>query len=222
MNGIHGKQKSESAPDASPLIGIVKRCTKCEIIKSINDFYEKPRRKKRGHGSWCKECLRKQARINRINNNIKYIDRDRQYRETNKESVRRSYRKAKNKFRSTINGRLHGRISTAIRESIIKKAKQGRKWENLVGYTANDLRIHLEKLFLPGMTWDNYRKWQIDHIIPVSAFNFKTPDDMDFKKCWALRNLRPLWAVENIKKGNKLSKPFQPSLLLKIAQPTCR
>ncbi|HPG52320.1 MAG TPA: hypothetical protein PLL11_17220 [Spirochaetota bacterium] len=67
------------------------------------------------------------------------------------------------------------------------------------------------------MTWENISKWHIDHIIPVSAFNFNSPDDIDFKRCFALNNLRPLWAVENIKKGWRINKPFQPSLLLPVA-----
>jgi hypothetical protein len=67
------------------------------------------------------------------------------------------------------------------------------------------------------MSWENYGKWHIDHRIPIDAFNFTCPEDIDFTQCWALRNLRPLWAVDNIKKSNKLEKPFQPSLLLRVS-----
>jgi 5-methylcytosine-specific restriction endonuclease McrA len=64
------------------------------------------------------------------------------------------------------------------------------------------------------MTWKNYGKeWQIDHIIPISAFNFTSFKHIDFKKCWSLRNLRPLWSQENNSKSNKLDKSFQPSFL---------
>jgi len=63
------------------------------------------------------------------------------------------------------------------------------------------------------MTWDNYGKWHIDHVIPTSVFNFEKPEDDDFKRCWSLQNLQPLWALDNIKKGNKLEKPFQPKLI---------
>jgi 5-methylcytosine-specific restriction endonuclease McrA len=68
------------------------------------------------------------------------------------------------------------------------------------------------------MTWGNYGRhgWHIDHRIPISAFNFKAPTDIDFKKCWALSNLQPLWSHENQKKYNKLLKPFQPSLNLQL------
>jgi len=101
-------------------------------------------------------------------------------------------------------------ISQSIRHYL--KGKNGRTWVDLLEYTPEQLRSHIEKRFKPGMSWDNYGKWHLDHIIPVSAFNFQTPNDIDFKRCWALKNLRPLWARENISKGNKLERPFQPSL----------
>jgi len=85
-----------------------------------------------------------------------------------------------------------------------KSAKRG-SWYTLVGYTAEELRDHLERQFLPGMTWDNRGigegKWHIDHIVPVSAFNYDSPDHPDFKACWALTNLRPMWGSDNIRKS---------------------
>ena len=62
------------------------------------------------------------------------------------------------------------------------------------------------------MSWENMDEWHIDHIIPKSAFNFETYKDMDFKRCWSLSNLQPLWAGENSRKHNHLEKAFQPSL----------
>jgi hypothetical protein len=55
------------------------------------------------------------------------------------------------------------------------------------------------------MTWDNYGEWHIDHIKPISSFTFETCDDEQFKECWSLENLQPMWGVENIKKGNKIN-----------------
>lgn len=88
----------------------------------------------------------------------------------------------------------------------IRQAKNGRKWEELVGYTIDELRNHIENLFAEGMTWERFMNGEIhiDHKIPVSSFNFSCPEDEDFKKCWALNNLQPMWAVDNIKKSNKI------------------
>jgi hypothetical protein len=112
--------------------------------------------------------------------------------------------------------RLDGAVSRAIRARIAKGSKRRAKWETLVGYSINQLMAHLERQFLPGMTWENYglRGWHIDHIVPLSAFNYETPDHIDFKRAWALSNLRPLWARDNISKGGRLSAPFQPSLAI--------
>ena len=58
---------------------------------------------------------------------------------------------------------------------------------------------HIEDNFKNGMSWDNYGEWHIDHIRPISSF----PVDAKPSEVNALSNLRPLWANENISKGNK-------------------
>ncbi|MFH1762494.1 MAG: HNH endonuclease, partial [bacterium] len=70
--------------------------------------------------------------------------------------------------------------------------------------------------FTNGMAWKNYGEWHVDHIIPRSVFNYEKAEDVDFKRCWALDNLQPLWGIENISKGNKLDADFQPALLLEV------
>ena len=72
--------------------------------------------------------------------------------------------------------------------------------KNLLGYSIQELKEHLEAQFEDWMTWDNLgltakelkQTWQIDHIKPVNTFNITSTDCEDFKKCWALENLRPL------------------------------
>lgn len=63
--------------------------------------------------------------------------------------------------------------------------------------------LHLERQFLPGMSWDNMSEWHIDHILPRVMFHYETSADPGFSECWALTNLRPLWAKDNIDKGGK-------------------
>lgn len=85
----------------------------------------------------------------------------------------------------------------------LKDGKAGRPWESLVGYSTDELRLHLERQFLPGMTWENMGKWHVDHILPRRQFAFSAPDEPDFRACWALSNLRPLWKQDNWQKGGK-------------------
>lgn len=97
---------------------------------------------------------------------------------------------------------INERMSAGIRYSL-NGGKNGSSWESLVGYTCSDLVTHLERQFLPGMTWENRSKWEIDHIVPVSSFKFDTPDDPEFKAAWAITNLRPLWRELNNEKRAK-------------------
>ncbi|MFH2074904.1 MAG: hypothetical protein ABIJ57_06085 [Pseudomonadota bacterium] len=133
----------------------------------------------------------------------------------NREKVRGYIRKWHEKRYATPSGKMAVTMSVRVNESLRKGTKAHQSWMNLVGYTVDQLKQHLEKLFKPGMTWENYgTAWHIDHKIPVAAFNFKRPDDIDFRLCWSLKNLQPLEASKNHSKGAKIDKPFQPSLTL--------
>lgn len=78
--------------------------------------------------------------------------------------------------------------------------KGGGHWEELVGYSLAELAAHIERQFSRGMSWSNMGKWHIDHIVPLSHFKFDSPADPEFRAAWALTNLRPVWASENIRK----------------------
>jgi hypothetical protein len=69
----------------------------------------------------------------------------------------------------------------------------------------SDLMSHIEKQFKEGMSWKNYGEWHIDHIIPQSWLPFNSLEDENFIKSWCLSNLQPLWAKENISKGNRFA-----------------
>ena len=63
-------------------------------------------------------------------------------------------------------------------------------------FVGDDLSGHLFRAIDAG-------EIHIDHIVPVAAFNITSLDDAAFKACWALANLRPMWAKDNISKGSK-------------------
>lgn len=79
-------------------------------------------------------------------------------------------------------------------------------------YSIDELRSHIESQFNQqnGFTWENYGKaWHIDHIIPCAVFNYKDINSPAFRDCWALSNLRPLAAIENIRKHAKYFPDYQ-------------
>jgi hypothetical protein len=110
----------------------------------------------------------------------------------------------KERYEADPNYAVSVRIRSSLRKSLktvgIKKTN---KTFALLGYTKHQLREHLESQFTDGMSWDRFNEIHIDHIRPIASFNYTTTECEDFKKCWALENLQPLWAADNISKGNK-------------------
>jgi hypothetical protein len=94
--------------------------------------------------------------------------------------------------------RLRGRLGIALRAQGTNKA--GRT-EELVGLPFEELKKYIESLFVDGMTWENRKLWDIDHIKPVSSFDLTNPEEQ--KKCFHYTNLQPLWKEDNLKKGAK-------------------
>ena len=68
-----------------------------------------------------------------------------------------------------------------------------------LGYSAEDLKNHLEPMLKENMNWENYGDvWEIDHIRPLSSFSKdSTPAEVN-----ALSNLQPLYKEENRLKFN--------------------
>lgn len=98
--------------------------------------------------------------------------------------------------------KLRARVRVFLRRS--GSAKSGSVSE-LIGCDAPALRAHIESQFLPDMTWDNWSVsgWHVDHIRPLSSFDLTDP--MQLAAACHYTNLRPMWAVDNIKKGAKIT-----------------
>lgn len=83
------------------------------------------------------------------------------------------------------------------------KNKEGRT-QDLLGYTAQEFRQHIERQFQKGMNWDNHGEWHIDHIHPISRFIEEGITDP--KIINALSNLTPIWKTNNLSKGAKVTQ----------------
>lgn len=166
-----------------------KFCKRCENVKTINNFRKRIRGDRIKYESSCLDC-------EKLYNND------------------RAKKRAKKLRKENVGFRIRTHISYSIWKML--KISKNKSCLEYLQYTINELKAHLEKLFDPWMSWDNYGAykkklwkdddkstwtWQIDHIIPQSELSYISMEDENFRKCWALDNLRPLSSKQNLLDG---------------------
>jgi len=153
-----------------------------------------------------KEKLSKKHKLWYENNKNKWNDYIKEYRKNNVDKIRqikRDYernRKASDPLYKLISN-FRTAIYTVLKESNVDKYGH---YFDVLQYTPEELINHLEKQFVPDMTWDNYGIWHVDHKLPITSFDIQEMGDEEFMKCWCLENLQPMWGEENIRKSNKI------------------
>lgn len=172
---------------------MMKQCSKCRIEKSIKDF-SKQRKYLRSH---CKNCISIHSKKYRLDNKEKL----KQYNLDNKDKFnsykRLKYHERKNDIQYILSKRLRSRLYDALKGNF----KTGSAMSDL-GCSIDFLKEYLESKFQDGMTWPNYGLWHIDHVRPLSSFDLT--DRNQLLEACNYTNLQPLWAEDNIKKGNKV------------------
>lgn len=181
----------------------IKICRICMTAKSIESFGSRSRSVD-SLSTECKSCYREMTRNRRNNNKEKFDAASKRYKAKNPEKVRAAAREYARKRRAEDGVfRFRGAISRLVSGYLKRRGySKTTKFFEAVGYTKKQLIDHMEKQFKDGMSWENYGKWHIDHIVPNSSFNYQSMDCKDFKECWSLSNLRPSWANENQAKSN--------------------
>ena len=99
-------------------------------------------------------------------------------------------------------------IANNFRSCVLYSLKRGghrknTKTEILLGTDFKTARLHIESLFQEGMTWLNHGEWHLDHKQPCASFDLKCP--VQQLACCYYKNLQPLWAIDNLKKGAKVN-----------------
>lgn len=114
------------------------------------------------------------------------------------------------KYRVDLEFTLRHRVRALVSVSL-KKRRKSRRMVEILGYDVDTLRAHLEAQFVDGMTWEHFMRGEIhiDHKQPISSFNISSDNCPAFKECWALSNLRPMWARENLSKGAKTVEEYE-------------
>lgn len=160
-----------------------------------------------------KDRIAKHQKQFRLDNLERYKNKNREYNLNNKEKIARcskEWRKYNLEHsRKYVKNRYHNdeqfKLKTICRQ-LVRRAylSIGTKKENntreFLGYSAIDLKEHIEKQFIKGMSWENYGDWEIDHSTPISLATTLE----EGIKLSQLDNLQPLWKEDNQKKSNKL------------------
>lgn len=193
-------------------------CQGCEQVYPIEHFRKHERAYPSGNvGVWysplCVMCEKEYSK--QLNAKPQSKEKRKLYRQENKEELNQAIKDRKSEDPSF---RLRSVVSQAIYMGLKRNggSKQGNSIGQYLLYTMDELRAHIERLFEPWMTWDNWGnydpktwddddpstwKWQIDHIVPHSTFNYVSMEDQSFRECWSLSNLRPYSAKLNALEG---------------------
>ncbi len=165
---------------------MMRKCTKCHKIKLMVEFYTH-KAKKDGIEASCKDCCRLKQRVYYK----EHIEEVKQYQiEYNKKSRKKINSRVQKRKKEDVHYYLASTLRIRLNKYLTRENKSGSAVKDL-GCTVAELKQHLESKFQPGMTWENRGQWHIDHIKPLASFILTD------------RNLQPLWAQDNIRKGNK-------------------
>ena len=166
-----------------------KQCTGCGKLLPLSEFYIS-NYEYDGYNFHCKDCCKAYYQRNKQ----EIARKDKIYREQNRDILNARDRE---KYNNSPSYRLNILMSSNIYRAL-RGGKSEQHWEELVNYSLQELKEHLERQFDENMNWDNFGSyWEIDHIIPRNQFNYVKSEDKEFQICWSLANLRPLEKIAN-------------------------
>ena len=164
----------------------------------------------------CKKCYKKYWRKN---NKEHILDYDKKWRENHKEerhnysvnwerihkeerkrAARRYYREMKKDPIRSFKDSIRHHIKNSITRRTSLSFRKEKTTEDILGCSIEFFMDYISKKFQPGMTWNNYGKWHLDHIKPLASASTK---EEVYQLCH-YTNYQPLWAKDNLQKGSKM------------------
>jgi hypothetical protein len=182
----------------------IKKCSKCNIVKILSDFYN--------NNGYCKACSKIQSLNHAKKNKYKYQknwNKDNEtvlkeqinnWKEKNK-GYWNEYQKQRRKddpyYSLYIN--LRSRIS-----NLLSGKSKSKRTQHIIGLTLTEFKQHIESKWSERMNWNNYGagdgKWVLDHKMPIST----AKDKNDIITLNHYTNLQPMWWRENLEKSDKI------------------
>jgi hypothetical protein len=162
---------------------------KDKIQQQTKAFYEKDKEK------WDKINLE-----NYYKNKEERLEKGRVYNQKNK---KKKLKKLHDRLETDVPFKIKFNLRNRIRIAIKFGYKAGSAVRDL-GCSIEECKKYIESQFQEGMTWDNWGRngWYLDHKIPLALFDLT--DREQFLKACHYTNLQPLWAKDNLSKGNKI------------------
>jgi len=134
------------------------------------------------------------------NNKDRVIEKNKKYRENNKDKLRILRRDWENKkFKTDGFFRLKKNIRDRVKD-YMKGKSIGKRTKDIVGLDYKEFKEYISNKFTEGMSWENYGKWHLDHIIPLCSA--KNEEEVLLLNHYT--NLQPLWSEDNLKKGGRI------------------
>jgi hypothetical protein len=184
----------------------MKVCSNCKIEKELIDFHKQPKNKD-GCKNKCKQCLCKCEKNRYEINKLEILEKQKIYFKQNKDK-KNLY--VKNKTLTNplfkLKRNINCLISSSIKNNNYIKVSRTNK---ILGCSNEYFKVYIENQFINGMSWENRQEWHLDHIYPVSL----AKDEEELIRLNHYTNFQPLWAKDNLQKGNKIINNKQLKLL---------
>lgn len=180
------KYREKNKEHIKEITKIWRENNKEHINKTIRQNYKKKPEKFKARTKKYKDLHEEQIKL-----------RNQEYKRKNKEKIRDYQRERRKNPIYRLKDNISSLIYISIKRAGYRKSK---KTEQILGCTIEEFIDYLTSKFKEGMTLENHGEWHIDHIIPISTA--KTKEEVI--KLNHYTNLQPLWAIENLKKSNKI------------------
>lgn len=185
-------------------------------MREYNKTYKRPRPHKRSdpekyreyNRAYCAAYYRKQREEDIDGFRATYAANARRWRANNPEAAKAKdarSRKANAAQKRAYVQRTEIKIARNIRNRVWYAIKRGCKAGSAVrdlGCSVEGFKAYITGMFLPGMSWDNYGEWHLDHIFPVSSFDLTKRSE--FVRACHYSNYQPLWEKDNLSKSTKV------------------
>jgi hypothetical protein len=208
----------------------MKTCAKCKETKDYKSFC-KAKNRPDGYYNYCRECKSKDDKRhycpiktkeyklqNKEKNKANWVKwrsmnreelnkRKLEYYHLNKKEINKkafirtkARLKVDNLFR--FKTRVRGLVRDSFRRSFNNRFRKSKQTEDILCCTVGFFTEYISSKFSEGMSFENYGKWHLDHIIPLSTAN----NEEDVIRLNHYTNIQPLWAKDNLRKSNKIER----------------